>query len=575
MTRRSILAPALALLGACGADFGGEDPPSCDLAVAGPGDAVVGDSVVLEALFSGDATGLQSATWAVDRGGAPVAHQAEDADGLRISFAPVESGPHRATLTGSVGSTECVPSVRTINVLPPDASLVAHRLRVVPPASAGAPAQSVEVRLPSEGDYDLGAIGLAASVPVEGSVTVAGAPVPAYLRASWSADTAEIVEGFADEDGFSLPLRPGVHHLLVVPEDPELAPLALSGDAGALGGEHDLAGALALGGVVEDAGGAPIAGAAVTLVVDGVPSSLGLTGADGRYQVGARPGAEVSLRVAPPPGSSLPALEGSAQVATIGDGSGADVSYAAATPVAVDARVERDGAPVPGARTVWIAAPIEGAGTSRLDGGAPTGMRGQVRRLARAGGDGRVALDLWPGSYQVVVEDPADGRVGVLAADLAVGAPATLAVPAPVAVSGRLVDAAGVPLAAARVRARPRGVLASVGAGGASSETDDAGGFVLLLAAGSAYDLVFDPAGADAGRRHLAIEPGPAALGDVVAPRAAVAQGRLELGGGAPLVGARLTLRCAACADPDAPVAEAVTDATGRFVLRVPEPALP
>lgn len=571
------------LSAACGMGLGDADGSQdagtgafCELVLRGPNPMTVGQEAVFEVeVVGGD--GLHLLDWSISRGGELIEPLLEDGS-TRARFTPDEAGPYRIAVTGTVGPTSCTPAVTDANALAEGTPFVDYRLRVVPPQGSGAPPQIIAVELPMGSDYSLSSVLLESGVVAEGTITAAGAPVAAYVRATRIDDPVPAtVETFAGDDGrYALRLADGTYRFRVVPRDPGIAPREVTASAESLGGAVELdAGATVTGTVTR--GGAPVAGARVSLVVDGVPSSLAQAAADGSFSIAVQQGFELSLQVAPPAASALPALELAEVGADLAGGAALAIDYASAAPVAVDAVVQGPDGPLAGARTVWIASDLPGAAEARLDGGAAAAMRGRVRRTAVASGAGRVALSLPPGVYQVAVQ--AEGLSGVATVDLGAGAPASIAVPAAATIEGRLVDAGGAPLAGV-VRARPRGVLAAAAVGAASARIGADGSFALEVAGGAVFDLSLLPGEGRAGRvfRELTTTPGEAvALGQIAAPAAVTASGQLLLPGGQPVAGAQLSLLCDGCGGLEAsrPLAEAVSDAAGRFALRAADPGSP
>lgn len=577
-----------ALAGGCGVGAlnGGDDGDGnpdggtgdfCDIILSGPNPMTVGQEAVFEVDVVGS-SGLHFLEWSITRGGERIEPTLE-ADRTRARFTPDEPGPYRIAVTGTVGGSSCTPALTDANAISAGTAFVDYRLRIVPPPGSDAAPQIQPVELPMGSDYSLASVVLERGHLAEGTITAAGAPVAAYLRATRIDDPVPAtVEAFAGDDGrYALRLADGTYRFRVVPRDPGIAPHEITASVDELGGAVELsAGVTVAGAVTRD--GAPVPGAQVSLVVDGVPSSLATTGADGGFAAQVQQGFELSIHVAPPAGSALPALALSEVGADLAGGAALAIDYAAAAPVAVDAIVEGPDGPLAGARTVWMAGDLPDAATASVDGGAPAAMRGRVRRAVTATAAGRVTVSLPRGSYQVAIQT-SDGLTGLAAVDLSAGAPATIAVPAPATIEGRLVDAGGVPLSGA-VRARPRGALAAAALGTASATIGADGTFALEVAGGVVFDLSLLPDEGRAGRVFLeatTVAGAPLALGDVAAPAAVTASGKLLLPGGEPVAGARLSLLCADCGGLEAtrPLAEAVTDAAGRFSLRAADPGAP
>ena len=594
LARAGALALVLAAASSCAGGDGGDGGEACSISlVASPPAPVRGQFVSVTAMTEVVGTsGARSYTWLVSLAGEPIVFEVISPDDT-ISFQASEAGVYEVSVSGTVGATVCSSDEISINATVPGAVFEDMVLRVVPRDPLAAPAQDLFIEVPGGAPYDLGAVTLSAGVAVDGVLRgPGGAPLAGYLRAAPLAlEPVPLppVEAFAGADGaFSLRLLGVAHDLLVMPDGGEVAPALLAGaSVTSLDGDLALdAGALVTG-TVTDASGDPVAGARVSLVAGGAPSTLAVTGADGSFALRARPGGPVAVTVAPEPGSGLPRLEldagGGAAIAT---GSEIEIQYAALATRTVSPAVRlSDGATAaPGARVTWIAGPIAGAGQIAID-GAPRAAQGHVRLTAVAGAGGaHPATPLPRSAYHVLVEPgpaaPEGESVRVEEIDLVAGAPASLSLAAAAELTGTLVDDAGAPVAAARVTAAPLGLLAQSTAAGGAAISDPDGRFALPVAPGADYELRVDAAAAGLGRMALEVGaggPGQAtALGEVALPPVLRLSGEVALPGGGALAGASVELHCLACgADGGpAPVAQAVSDAAGRFVLLAPDPGV-
>ena len=353
----------------------------------------------------------------------------------------------------------------------------------------------------------------------------------------------------------------------------------------------DLDAGIAVTGSVVDGAGDPVAGARVSMMVDGAPSTLATTSAAGAFSLRARAGGPVAVTVVPADGSGLPELDLPATTGTaVADGSTLAIAYSAPSgaPRSADPVVHlADGTTAPGARVTWMGRPVAGAGTVAIDGGAARGASGRIRVTVVAGAGGTAPAVLLPRLvYDVAVEPPPGAPAGnatLLRAGLDLGAtapPSVLNLTAPARVTATVVDPSGAPVVGALVIASPGGPLAGIGRAAASSRTGDGGSIALDLAGGGAYQIEVD--GALAGQARTRAEvTAPAAggtkdLGALGLPVTLRMTGRLGALGGVDLTSAHVELRCADCGASGGPavVGQAVTDATGSFVLLVPDPGV-
>ncbi|HKE14340.1 MAG TPA: hypothetical protein VKB80_05735 [Kofleriaceae bacterium] len=602
--------------GVGGGDDDGDDDSSVGCAMSfgvSPTQPQRGDELQLTAdIDEGELAGFHEYHWTVRRSGAPLALTGADLEILELT-AP-ESGVYLVELTGSVGGEECTPAVQGINVLEPGALSRSFRLRAIPPEgdATSPPPQDLDVELfGGAGDYALGAIGLRPGQEVSGvSRGPDGAPVAAYLRVRRivSLDPPLYSETFAGDDGsYRLRLTDEDYELLVVPDDPALP--AYRRDRAAA---DDLAGLTQAPpgdvfsvSVTSGAGGAdPVAGARVSLVIGGVPSSVAITDAGGQASLrldADRAHDALSVTVVPPAGAGLPQLElpASSGVELAAGGGDIAVRYLASLTsrsVAPDVRRADGTTPAAGSRVTWIARPIDSAGTISI-GGAPHQATGVVRVTALVGDSGAAAAALVPEAiYDALVEPPVDAprdtdATSATEVDLRAGSgqPAPLRLAAPARLRGQVLapaprqgGGAAEPIAGVRVETSPRsGVYLGAPLAGASTVTDDEGRFTLLVAGGGDYEIAIDGASRRQGRVLVDVtSPAPGAvleLDPIELPRVLRATGVLSVAsGGARLAGAHLQLFCHGCGPQErsVPMAEALTDDDGGFVLLAPDPGV-
>jgi hypothetical protein len=529
--------------------------------------------------------------------GTPVPYTPQAPDEHRITIEATSPGVYHVSLEGSMDGAPCTPTSEPVTVAPDGASLIPYRLRFVP-----APGQSAVIHERTETittgvDNYIGRITLPGGIPVSGQIrTAAGDPVPAYVRATRS--DAMPVETFADSSGsFSMRLDSASYDVLVVPlavsGSSALAPVRFPAQPISTVWSFSLPAArLATGTVVGPDG--PLAGARVALQIDGAPAAVAITDAGGAFVVPVSPGSAAALLVVPPSEIGLPWLElaeSPALAAALAAGTPLTIAFDDALrvhPVAPTAR-DAGGASLAGVRATWIARAIalpgdRAAGTVTAAGPDPLTLplTGALRVTATSRPDGAwPALRLPEATYDVVLE-PADdttaGGVTVLLAS--VDGESTidaLTLAQPALVHGRALDAAGEALGAIQVTASPRGLLAPSPAAGASTTTAADGTFTLALAPGAEYELGFDSPARSHGRASMSVPTPPAGqsldLPSVTLPAAVRLIGDVAIASGiGGAAGVTVLLSCLDC-DFATPLAEAVTDSTGAFVLAVPVPA--
>jgi hypothetical protein len=209
--------------------------------------------------------------------------------------------------------------------------------------------------------------------------------------------------------------------------------------------------------------------------------------------------------------------------------------------------------------------------------GAMAIATGQVRIAATADAAGKLPQTLVPsGSLAAVIEVGA-GDLAVTSFDTTGGAPATLDAPpmqlittaATAMTEGNLVGLPG-----ALIDLVPTGALAMAAAPMLRLIAGENGAIAAALPAGGHYQLRFqDPQG----RGAPLVVPDraiTAIASSYVLPAAIRIQGTLLRDGKLAMSGASVQLMCIGCTGLDAalPLAEAASDATGRFTLTVPDP---
>ncbi len=531
-----------------------------------------------------------------------------DSDTDEITFDAVEPGPYTLFLDGALDARQCYSTSETINVAPSDGELVGYRLRFVPRGDQLAPVQTLGRVLPLAVDYDVGTVTLDPGVRIDGKVERDdGTPVAAYLRVM-PADVAAapFVETFTDPDSgaFSLRLEDGRYDVLVVPSGDEDAPALLSEVSVADLERIELPASALVSGAITDPLGDPLGGARISLRAGGVPSAVAVSDDLGAFSLPAQLAiaqldSDAALTVVSPEASGLPwlTLSSSDTLATaLMSEQALDVAYAPGLQtLALSPTINAaDGAAAAGARVTWIARsdepPMDAAGALVMPAGDPIPMSGTTRLSATADIDGVVPEVRLPVAvYDVIIEPDAgagegeDGHVTVRTVDLADGAPSVLSLAAASVLRGSVIDADGTGLSGIRVTAAPRALLAQIPGASASALSDADGGFALPLVGGGTYELTFDAPDRRYGRLRVPVlvpaVDSPEPLGPVTLARAARVTGRVtSASSSAGIAGVNVLLFCApdetsavcASATGDQPLAEAVTDFDGRFVLASP-----
>lgn len=514
-------------------------------------------------------------TWQVQFDGVPIDFE-RSADGAAIDVAVERPGIYLLGLD----IPDCTPAFVPVNVEAPGARIQTLRLHVVPPLGVAVPPIELFRDVKGGADGDLGAITAVSARLVQAVVLGPAGGVPAYLQFSPGGAPDAIIEAFSDASGIAgvqLPPGPGPYTVLVVPSVAGLAPrrvlnwspgTVLRVDAGTT-----VSGTVVRPGVPGPAD-APLAGATVRLVSDGVPSTLAVTAADGSFALHAVPGGSVTVEVTPPGDSGLPRL--SATSSGFALAAPVEVRYAAnlGRVDLAGTAVRRKGAAVAGARVVVVGV-LATAGT--VTAGAMAVATGQVRIAAIADAAGALPRTLVPSAALSAVIEVAPGDLAVTPLDTTGGAPATLDAPAMQLITTAVTamtdgNARGLP--GALIDLVPTGALAMAAAPMLRLIAGNAGALAAALPSGGRYQLRFqDPQGRGA-PLVVAERAITAIASSYVLPAAIRLQGTLLRDGKLALPGASVQLMCMECAGLDAalPLAEAASDATGRFTLTVPDP---
>jgi hypothetical protein len=427
--------------------------------------------------------------------------------------------------------------------------------------------------------------------------------IPSYIRVS-SAQSSVFLEGHNDRTGgFRVPLSQILpYSVLVVPDD-AIAPAVFTAPSAAALSALPLMldrGASISGRVTTERG--PVARARVLLRAGALPSTVGLTDAQGGYMLWARSGARFGVTIAPPAGSGLPeahvadsdGLELDTNIAPVPALSFRYDAIATAT-LALLVRTADDVAP---ARPVRLRLETESGalpdvGALTIAGGAdPITASGFVRVDATTDAGGLATIPALPRAlYRVTLaptEDGSSDAVTTVPLDLGPDTPVsrTVKLTRKVMVSGRLgpvTSAAG-----ATVVAIDDG--ADLGGGIMSRTVGADGRWDLRLDPGRPFRIYLEPQPARGLPRvllaRLVAPDRDQALEDRTVPRGLGASGLVTLDDGtrkAPVAGAVVQVFCiggppdcvvatAPATDLSRPLFEAVSGPDGSYRLMLPDP---
>jgi hypothetical protein len=560
-----------ALLGACAGDLGatGDDTDDCSVSisytptmpVAGPTSEVRLISTVTHS------SGSHSYTWAVTKNGTSVTTTDAQTDGSEATFIADAVGPYEVSLDvfASLGGS-CPQAHATVNVLR-DATFENMRLHIVPPVTAMGPTVDRPLQIHDGTDFDMGAVVLELSTVATGTVrSSSGVGIPAYLQFYPLGMAGAMVETFAGSNGaFSARLLIQPHDVIVIPAATNIAPERLT-NYSTTGSLPMLLAPDSISGSVHQ-GATPIAGARVQITIDGVPTTIGTTAANGTYTVlghHAAPNKIVKVEITPPAASGLPRLEASG---TINTQNAIDASYAGVTLRNLSGvAVRRGGSALPN-RPVVIVGQV--TSTSTIAGLSTTTGYVRIATITDAGGN--LPSVLAPATILSAVTTVAQGDLAV--GSVAAGTPAFIDAPAMTAISttaGGGTDA----LSGVTLDLIPKDELAAANAPSLHF-IGDAGGHVTgNIPTGGTYDVRWsDPQG----RRGLLVLFNKTSLtASYTLPPAVYVSGDVTITGSTnPVVGASVQILCESCTgvDKTRPIAEVATDGHGSFTLAVPDPA--
>ncbi|HSN29844.1 MAG TPA: hypothetical protein VLT45_26335, partial [Kofleriaceae bacterium] len=448
-------------------------------------------------------------------------------------------------------------------VAQPGAHQADYRIRVTPPASAGAPPQETIIQVMGGADVTR-TLALDPGLAVNGSVKNGATGVAAYLRFMPVSSPTGFVETFsATGGGFSTRLLGQNHQVLVVPMVGGLAPALL--DWSVMTTTLNVSAGNGIAGFVKDGGGNPISGAQVQFTSGGVPSTLATTAADGSFTVrtSLATTATFDVTVAPPAGRGLPTL-----TATGAFGNNVLIQYASSSACSLGSTpVKRGATAEPGAK-VTLVGTMASAGTI---GGAAA--KGTVRIAATADGTGKLPAVLVPRAPLSAVVDLGSGDLSLTALDTSACAAQTIDAPAPSTVDGTITDGNGTLLAGGMVEATPVGDLALAGVPQLVTYSGQGGTYSLSLATGGHYDVTFsDP------HAHSA----PFALSNVTAagvPTTALLGKALRLSGDVsvignanPVINASIQVFALTAGPSTPPLGETASTQTSTYAVGIPDP---
>ena len=580
---------ALALAGCSFGVDGANAPPGGDAAPPAPPGS--GDPCRLELRFDpplpvadptskirvsvvGDTRTFEIVRWSVTLGATTIELDDLQPDHGFVEFAALLPGVYAITLQISDSALGCTRASRTLNVRAPGAKLSHLRLRVSPPTDLAVPALEQTLTIEGGASADLGAIVLDHGVLVTPRVVGEAGGVPAYVRFTPTGTRNPVVEAFADSTGqVRLRLADDIYTVLVVPSLAGGIPHRFTGWAAAESADLSVLGGSTVTGTVRDPANAALAGATVQLTVDGVPSTVATTDAAGAFTLRAesRVGA-VTVEVTPPASAGLPRL--SASSASFDLAQPVQVRYAAnlARRSLAGVHVTRAAVGLPGAKLMVVGA-LPAVGT--VTAGAASTATGEVRIAATADATGTLPAQLVPAAQLQAVVTVAPGDLAVSALDTTTAMPGVLEAPAMQVIATGAAGLDGGKLPGAVLDVVPTGALALAAASPLHLIADANGAFTAALAAGGHYDLRFlDPAG----------RAGPLVISDRVAttidrdgyplPKVLTLSGALLLDGTQALPNASIQILCSTCTGVERakPIAEGMSDETGRFTLAVPDP---
>lgn len=507
-------------------------------------------------------------TWNVTFKGAVVTPTPTRPDKSQIAFLAPDAGVYSVGVTVEGPASPCRTGQLPVNVGVVGGVVSAIRLRITPRAGSAAPFERTFV-IRGGAPIDLGVVAADAMtaqlVSVRGPIDV----IPAYVRFSPNAAPKAVVEAFSSNTPPTVPLSVQTHSVLVVPSVAGLAPRRIDNWLPTVSPALVVDEGAPITGTVTDPDGAPVAGAAVRLSIDGVPSTVGTTDGNGGFALRAAPRVSaVTVEVTPARASGLPRLSATSQAFDLR--LPLDIRYTVRLKDLAGTHVQRNGAALGHAAVMVVGSVPIGSVTA----GTRADATAAVRIAATTDDAGALAsLRVPPGSLSAVITE-AGGDVVLVALDTTASVPAVLEAPAVHPIAIAVMSATGAGLPGAVIDVVPLGALALAGAPELHRTTDAAGAIAGSVAPGGRYQLRL---------RDRAGRGGTLVVGDVGAdeiasayrlPAPLVLRGTLKAAAGGVLASALVQLVCIECGglDLDRPLAEAASDGAGGFVLAIPDP---
>ena len=565
----------LALLGVvalvgCAGDAGAADD-TCQVSITTtPIDPIAGPTTEIRAAsVVSQAPGTLVYSWNVVKGGTLVDFSDAQSDHSEIMFLATESGTYDVTLDvhASLGSL-CPQGSAHVNVLANN-MMGNARLHVIPPASAMAPLTDRAIVLHDGADFDMGPVVLDGGVTSSGIVQTTGGGIAAYLQFIPQGMDGAVVETFAPASGaYSVRLLNQTHDVIVVPAVAGLAPRKILNYHPTSTSTLQVDAGDTITGTVKQ-GATPIANAKVQLTIDGVPTTLGTTLANGSFTVQGVvvANATVKIEVTPQIASGLPRLEATGLLDVTVP---VTVAYGALPLTNLVGTPVKRGAVAQPNKPVTIVGTVASVGT--VTAGIAANGTGFVRIPTTTDGSGNLPSVTVPevSLFAVTTVAPGDLAVGLFTA--VAGPPAQIDAPAMTAFS---THASGVSmmLSGATLDLVPTRALALAGSPALHFIADANGAIAGVVPTGGAFDVRWsDPAGR---RAPLVVPDTTQILATYLLPPAIYISGDLSVQGSSnPIVGASVQILCADCngLDRNRPIAEVASDPHGAFSIAVPDP---
>jgi hypothetical protein len=472
----------------------------------------------------------------------------------------------------------------------PEKRVLSYWVRVTPPRGWDLPPQDNITIFVGGSNAPAKTISLDRGVPVRIDPHDANnVAINSFIRVS-SPRSAVRFEGHNKDTntGFSPFLLPQfAYEVLLVPDGPVAPALIYGRPQELVASMFKLDPGIAVSGDIRAGAGvgAPVSGARVLLRSGGLPSTIGITGGAGAFELRARPGTWSGV-ILPPPDSTLP----EAQVQGISlDASAASLRFQWRPPAnaRLDVTVtEPNGQPTArGIRLRIQAEPgsLPDVGTALV--GAQALRASGFLRVDRSTGPGGIATFAVPaGRYQAIAVPPVgstDLAITTALIEAGTGQPQRITLVRPVVIAGSVLPAglsSGLQVVAIDAEGSSAGESVS-------ATIDEAGQFSLAVAPGRSYRLQIEPAQERKLPRFFL--GGVTATADMRLPDLRIAEGVVFVGTltfeSSLVPGAVVQVFCTGfapdCVDPDAPqtdaarpVAETISDAAGRFQVHLPDP---